>query len=146
MSVNHLSKKFNNQPYFRKVEKPWGWEIHWTPDDKPYMGKILHVNKGHRFSLQYHDEKAESWYLLTGKAKLIWDDESGELIEEEMKSEVGYSIDIGQRHRIYGITGCDIIEVSTPEVGTTFRLDDDYKRAGRNEDAQERELRNRGEI
>lgn len=139
-------KKFDNEPYVRRVEKPWGWEIHWTPDNKPYMGKILHINKGHRFSFQYHDKKLESWYLLNGKAKLIWDDENGELTEEEMKSDVGYSVDVGQRHRIYGVTDCDIIEVSTPEIGTTFRINDDYKRAGRNEDAKERELRNKGKI
>ena len=35
---------------------------------------------------------------------------------------------IGQRHRLVGITDCDILEVSTPEIGTTHRLEDDYAR------------------
>ncbi|MGA2968165.1 MAG: hypothetical protein ABSD69_03295, partial [Candidatus Levyibacteriota bacterium] len=40
----------------------------------------------------------------------------------------GYTTLIGQRHRLCGITDCDIIEFSTPEKGTTLRLEDDYKR------------------
>lgn len=139
-------KKFLNKPYARKVEKPWGWEIHWVPDDLPYMGKILHLDKGHRFSLQYHDKKRESWYLLSGEAKIIWDGDDGNLVETPMKPGTGYHVDLKQRHRIYGITDCDIIEVSTPEIGVTYRLEDDYKRVGRNEDEKERELRNKGKI
>lgn len=138
--------KFNNKPYARRVEKPWGWEIHWVPDDRPYMGKLLHINKGFRFSLQYHDKKLESWFLLNGKAKIIWDNDSGELEETLMKPDMGYSVDAKQRHRIYAVEDCEIMEVSMPEVGVTYRLEDDFSRAGRNEDAQERDLRNKGKI
>lgn len=141
-----MKRKFNNSPYARRVEKPWGWETHWVPDDKPYMGKILHIDEGKRFSLQYHDKKLETWYLMTGRAKIIWDGDDGELEEVEMKKGKGYSVDIKQRHRIKAITDCDIIEVSMPEVGTTYRLEDDYSRAGRNEDAKERVLRNQGKV
>lgn len=114
------------------------------PDDKPYMGKILHLNAGARLSLQYHDEKLESWFLLRGRAKLIWDDENGNLVELELETGKGYSCEVGQRHRFAGITDCDVIEVSTPEIGKTYRLDDDYNRAGQTEDEAERERRNKG--
>ena len=143
---NKSSGNFDNAPYARRVEKPWGWEIHFVPDDKPYMGKILHINAGQRFSLQYHDQKLESWYLIKGRAEIIRDNENGELVEIEMKPGYGYSIDVGQRHRVYGITDCEFIEVSVSEVGVTYRLADDYSRAGRNEDAKERELRNEGKL
>ena len=116
------------------------------PDGKPYMGKILHIKCGHRFSLQYHDKKLESWFLMSGRAKIIWDNDSGELEEVEMESGKGYSVDAKQRHRMKAITDCEIVEVSMPEVGLTYRLEDDYHRQGRNEDAKERELRNRGKI
>ncbi len=144
--TSNPSKKFENQPYVRRIEKPWGWEIHWTPDDKPYMGKILHIKAGMRLSLQKHDEKLESWWLLTGRAMLIIENDEGELEEIEMKRDVGYSCQVNQKHRLKGITDCDVVEVSTPETGTTFRLEDDYDRSGRNEDAKERELRNEGKI
>jgi len=63
-----------------------------------------------------------------------------------MKKNQGYNVDAKQRHRILAISDCEIMEVSMPEVGVTYRLEDDYSRAGRNEDAKERELRNEGKI
>ena len=129
MAAEKLPRKFETNPYIRRVEKPWGWELHFTPDNKPYMGKILHIKAGKRLSLQLHDKKKESWLLISGRAKIIWEKEiDGVLIETEMKHDLGYSCDVGQRHRLFGITDCDIVEVSTPEIGTTFRLDDDFKR------------------
>ncbi len=119
---------FDNAPYARKVEKPWGWELHWTPADLPYMGKVLHINAGARLSLQVHDAKRESWFLLSGRAKVAWQDSSGALIETELQSGVGYTCALGQTHRLIGITDCDVAEVSTPEIGTTWRLEDDYAR------------------
>lgn len=120
--------KITNEPFSKRVEKPWGYEIIWTPEDKPYTGKLIHINAGARLSLQVHDEKTESWFLFSGRAKVMWDNADGELIETELTAGQGYSAIIGQRHRLIGITDCDVLEVSTPEIGTTFRLDDDYKR------------------
>ena len=137
-----MKKKFENQPYVRRIEKPWGWEIHFVPDDKPYMGKILHIKAGMRLSLQKHDEKEESWWLLDGRAALIIENDSGDLEEIEMKRDVGYSCSVNQKHRLIGITDCDVVEVSTPEIGTTYRLEDDFSRQDETED--EREKRNHG--
>lgn len=130
---------FLNNPYVRKIEKPWGYELHWTPDDKPYMGKLIHVNAGARLSLQVHDKKQESWLLIRGRGKVIWENKNGELIETELEVGKGYSCALGQRHRLAGITNCDIIEVSTPEIGTTFRLEDDYKRPDETEEQRKKE-------
>jgi mannose-6-phosphate isomerase len=136
-------KNFSNNPYVKKIEKPWGYELHWAPANKPYLGKVEHINAGARMSLQIHDQKQESWLLISGRAKVIWDDEKGNLIETEMQKGVGYSCSIGQRHRLCGITDCDIVEVSTPEIGTTWRLDDDYKRPNETPEQRKKE---RGET
>ena len=119
---------FSTQPYVRRVEKPWGYELHWVPADAPYMGKLLHVDAGARLSLQAHDQKQESWFLMSGRAAVIWENDKGELVETELQSGRGYSTSVGQKHRLQGISDCDIIEVSTPERGTTWRLEDDYDR------------------
>jgi mannose-6-phosphate isomerase-like protein (cupin superfamily) len=119
---------FDTAGQARRVEKPWGHEIHWTPEDRPYVGKVLHIDAGRRLSLQVHDAKQESWFLMAGRAKVVWDDGSGELVETELEPGLGYSCSIGQRHRLVGITDCDVLEVSTPEIGTTHRLEDDYAR------------------
>lgn len=131
--------KFTNSPYVKRIEKPWGYELHWVPEGKPYMGKIAHINAGARLSLQVHDQKQESWFLMNGRAKIIWEDKNGDLIETEVESGKGYSCSIGQKHRLAGITDCDIIEVSTPEMGITYRLEDDYKRPDETEEQRKKE-------
>ncbi|OGE18895.1 hypothetical protein A3J19_00455 [Candidatus Daviesbacteria bacterium RIFCSPLOWO2_02_FULL_41_8] len=135
--------KFTNAAYVKRVEKPWGYELHWVPEDRPYLGKIEHVNAGARMSLQIHDQKLESWFLMNGQAKIIWENSEGELIETEMEPGKGYNGEIGQKHRLSGITDCDIIEVSTPEMGTTERLEDDYSRPDETPEVRKKE---RGEI
>ena len=144
IDLNRIDKsKFTNLPYVKRVEKPWGYELHWVPEDKPYMGKIEHINEGGIWSLQIHDSKYESWLLMSGRAKLIWENSRGELIETELEPGKGYTCELGQKHRITGITDCDIIEVSTPEKGTTYRLDDVYSRP--HETPEQRKIE-RGEI
>ncbi|MFO0971055.1 MAG: hypothetical protein U0520_01750 [Candidatus Saccharimonadales bacterium] len=121
-------KDFTTSSYIRRIEKPWGYELHWVPEDAPYMGKLIHINAGARLSLQVHDEKVESWFLASGEASVIWENELGQMVETKLEKQVGYSTKLGQKHRLVGITNCDIIEVSTPEKGTTWRLEDDYSR------------------
>lgn len=120
--------KFTNQPYVKRVEKPWGYEIHWVPEGLPYMGKIEHLNAGKRWSMQIHDQKQETWMILNGRAKMIWENNQGEMIETELEPGKGYTCQIGQKHRCQAITDCDILEASTPEIGNTYRLEDDYSR------------------
>lgn len=129
-------------PYVKKIEKPWGHEIHFTPDNLPYMGKILHINAGKKISLQYHDQKQESWYLLFGKVIMILEDSEGNLAEAEMKKGFGYTTRVGQKHRLVGVLDSDILEVSTPEIGNTFRVEDDYARPTETEEI--RQQPNRG--
>jgi mannose-6-phosphate isomerase len=134
---------FTNIPYAKRVEKPWGYEIHWVPEHAPYMGKVLHINEGARLSLQVHDQKQESWFLMSGEASVIWEDSQGKLIETKLEPGVGYSTQLGQKHRLKGLTDCDILEVSTPELGTTWRLEDDFARP--HETPEQRKLE-RGEA
>ncbi len=120
---------FSTDAYAKRHDKPWGYEIHWVPADNPnYMGKLIHIDAGKRLSLQIHDIKQESFFLMNGRAVVIWEDNTGELVETELQPGVGYTVDVGQKHRLKGVTDCDVIEVSTPEAGTTWRLDDDFAR------------------
>lgn len=132
---------FSTDSYARRIEKPWGYELHWVPGTAPYMGKVIHINAGARLSLQVHDEKQESWFLMNGQGAVIWENGKGEMVETELKPGVGYSTAVGQKHRLKGVTECDILEVSTPEKGTTWRLEDDYERPDETEEqrAKERE-------
>lgn len=134
---------FSNDAYVKRVEKPWGYELHWVPENFPYIGKVLHVDEGKRLSLQVHDEKQESWFLMSGRAAVIWENNQGNLIETELLPGQGYSTQVGQKHRLKGITDADILEVSTPEAGTTWRLEDDFARP---HETPEQRKKERGEV
>jgi len=135
-------KGFDAAPYVRRIEKPWGYELHWVPEGTPYMGKVLHITAGARLSLQVHDQKQESWFLMNGRAAVIWEDTTGGLVETELQPGQGYSTQVGQKHRLKGLTDTDILEVSTPEAGTTWRLEDDYARP---DETPEQRKKERGE-
>jgi mannose-6-phosphate isomerase len=116
-------------PFQQRVTKPWGWEVIYTPPDLARTGKILFVQAGKRLSLQYHDEKEETICLLQGEAFLWLDDEAGVLRRIAMEPHKGYTVRIGKKHRLEAATDALLIEVSDPERGNTFRIEDDYARA-----------------
>lgn len=138
---------FSTEPYVKRIEKPWGYEIHWVPEDAPYMGKILHINEGKQLSLQVHDEKQESYYMMQGNGALIWENNKGEMIETKLEYGKGYRTALGQKHRLKGLEGgCDIIEVSTPERGTTWRLADDFERGHQTPEERDAEYAKNGHV
>ena len=55
-------------PDVQRVDKPWGYELHWAKTDR-YVGKVIHVNAGHALSLQYHNLKDETILLWKGRLK-----------------------------------------------------------------------------
>jgi mannose-6-phosphate isomerase len=114
--------------FSRPVPKPWGHEVVFTPAWLPYVGKLLNVRGGMRLSLQLHDMKTESLALISGSARLALEDEHGSLRESLMEPGVGYTVFPGRAHRITALSDCVIVEASTPEVGTTVRIEDDFGR------------------
>jgi mannose-6-phosphate isomerase len=139
--TNALATEIGLRPLHRQVKKPWGWEIIWAASGS-YTGKLLHLHAGHRLSLQYHDKKLETQCLLSGRAMLVVEDADGQLVEMEMLSGTGYTIAPYRIHRLEAVDDCVVIEVSTPERGTTVRLQDDYRRTDESE--SDRALPNRG--
>ena len=115
-------------PYVKRIEKPWGYELHFLSSDNPYMLKRMHINAGHRTSMHIHDTKQETYLLIKGKASVIWEGSSSKLEEHLLKQSHGYTTQVGQRHRLVAYSDCDIIAASTPEIGTSWRLEDDYNR------------------
>jgi mannose-6-phosphate isomerase len=140
--INIDRSKFSRFPFLQRIEKPWGHEIIFTPPEVSYTGKILYIKAKREFSLQAHDQKEESWYLLSGKVTMFQEDKNGDMRESDMQKGVGYTNYIGQKHRLQAIKDSEILEVSTPEKGTTYRLHDDYDRP--NETEELRKSPNRG--
>ena len=111
----------------RRVEKPWGYELHWAKTDR-YVGKVLHVKAGHALSLQYHNRKDETIYLYSGRMVFEIGELGGPLAKREMKP--GDTVHVAPKtvHRMTAIEDCDILEVSTPDLDDVVRLEDRYGR------------------
>lgn len=141
------------------VPKPWGNETIWAKTDR-YVGKILHIKAGHALSVQYHERKDETVYLLSGVLK-YWvqqeptgnkSDATGwssrtagtgetpaagrlavpDLGDVQLRVGDAYRITPGTIHFMEAVTDCDVLEVSTPELGDVVRLKDRYGREGTN--------------
>jgi mannose-6-phosphate isomerase len=110
------------------VPKPWGHETIWARSDR-YIGKILHINAGQELSVQYHNKKDETIYLLSGE--MNYRVKSGDMLED-VKLEIGEAFrnTPGTVHQMVAVTDCEVLEVSTPEINDVVRLSDKYGRAG----------------
>ena len=113
----------------RIVEKPWGHET-WFAHTDQYAGKLLVVRAGHRLSLQYHDEKDESCYLLSGRLLLVQGPSADALEEIVLEPGVRWRNTPGTVHTIEAIEDATVLEVSTPQLDDVVRLDDRYGRTG----------------
>jgi mannose-6-phosphate isomerase-like protein (cupin superfamily) len=111
----------------RRVEKPWGYELIWAHSEE-YVGKILHVNPGESLSLQYHEVKDETIFLLSGRMK-FWAGPSMEALEEVVLEEgEAFRVRPGTIHRMEAVTEVDMLEASTPHLEDVVRLEDRYGR------------------
>ena len=117
---------------YTRVEKPWGYELHWAKTDR-YVGKILHVAAGHALSLQYHNRKEETILLWAGHL-LFEIERDGVLTRLDMKPGDRVHVTPKTVHRMTAIEDCDIFEVSTPELDDVVRLEDRYGRIQGSED------------
>jgi len=111
----------------RRVEKPWGYELIWAETDE-YAGKILHVTAGEALSLQYHEVKDETLFLLKGCLLLQAGGSANELIDYRMLEGQSFHMPTGTVHRMIAETDCDVLEVSTPHLEDVVRLKDRYGR------------------
>jgi len=118
-----------SQPIPRRVEKPWGYEIWWAVTDQ-YVGKILHVDKGQRLSLQYHEHKDETSYLLSGRVILVQGESLDVLTEREIGAGTAWHNAPGLIHTIEALEDSDVLEASTPFLDDVVRLRDNYGREG----------------
>jgi len=110
----------------QRVEKPWGYELIWARTDR-YVGKILHIEPGQLLSLQYHEQKDETIFLLKGEI-IFRVQIDGELQERRMAEGDRYHVTPGTVHQMEAIVSSDLLEASTPELDDVVRLEDRYGR------------------
>lgn len=110
-----------------KVEKPWGYEI-WLELNEFYAYKLIHMNKDNRSSLQSHDYKYETNYVIEGEAEVLLEKDNGEIESKIFKAGSGWSVPVGKKHRVIAKTDYTALEVSTPHLNDVIRYQDDTGR------------------
>jgi mannose-6-phosphate isomerase-like protein (cupin superfamily) len=121
--------RFANLPV-KRVPKPWGYELIFAKTER-YVGKILHINRGESLSLQYHEIKEETLFVVGGELKLTIEID-GERREFPLRAGEAFHIAPRMIHRMEAIEDTDVAEVSTPELDDVVRLEDRYGRTGTN--------------
>jgi mannose-6-phosphate isomerase-like protein (cupin superfamily) len=111
----------------RRVKKPWGHETIWA-ETPLYVGKILHVKAGEKLSVQYHNVKDETIYLLAGRMRFLAGPIGSDLVKVPLRVGQSYRITPMTVHRMEAIEDCDILEASTPHLDDIVRLEDKYGR------------------
>ena len=112
-----------------RVDKPWGYELIWAKTDR-YVGKILHIDPGHLLSLQYHEKKDETIFVLKGEIIFRVQEPGEELEERRMVEGELYHVTPGTIHQMEAVESTDLLEASTPELDDVVRLKDRYGRVG----------------
>ena len=125
----HIPARSGRVPITR-ISKPWGYEKIWAHSER-YVGKIIHINAGHELSVQYHNKKDETVYLLSGQI-IYRVQRNGDEVLDDVRLQVGESFRIipGTIHQMIAVTDCEVLEVSTPEIDDIVRLSDKYGREG----------------
>jgi|TARA_X000001036_G_scaffold69717_1_gene61036 mannose-6-phosphate isomerase-like protein (cupin superfamily) len=108
-----------------KVDKGWGYELIWATNDK-YCGKIMIFEKiGSKFSMHFHKEKDETWFVNNGKFIVRWiDTKDATIFEKELKEGDTWHNPPLQPHQLEALEPMSsVTEVSTPDsVEDNYRL------------------------
>ena len=104
------------------VEKGWGHELIWATNDK-YCGKLLKFNKDARFSMHFHAEKDETWFVLSGKFLIKYiDTKNATEYQKELNVNDTWRNEPLFLHQIICLEEGVLIEVSTPDS-----VEDNYR-------------------
>ena len=109
---------------FGKIEKGWGSEEIWASNDK-YCGKIMRFDKDARFSMHFHSEKDESWYVLSGQFNVFYIDtaNASRHVKQLGPGDTWHNPPL-LPHQLVCLEPGAIIEVSTPDsVEDNYRIE-----------------------
>ena len=110
-----------------KVTKPWGHEI-WLELNEHYAYKIIHMKKGSQCSLQLHEKKVETNYVIEGEAEVLLENEKGEMESKIYKAGEGWCVPLNRKHRVIAKTDYTSLECSTAHLNDVIRFVDDTNR------------------
>jgi len=121
-----------------RVEKPWGYEL-WLELNEHYAYKLIHMNAGCRSSLQWHEKKIETNYVIEGEVEVLLQNEDGTMESRLYKAGQGWCVPLKTKHRVIAKTDYTALECSTAHLNDCIRFEDDSGRdSGRIESEHEK--------
>ena len=112
----------------KEVTKPWGKEV-WLELNESYCYKRIYLSSGHKTSYQYHEQKLETNYIISGEAEVWLENDEGDVIKKRMSTDDFFTVLPMRKHRVVAITDLVLMEVSTPHVDDVIRIEDDTNRS-----------------
>ena len=108
-----------------KVDKGWGYEVIWATNEL-YCGKIMVFEKvGSKFSMHFHKEKDETWFVNNGRFLLNYiDTTTAEYKSQELTEGMTWRNPPLMPHQLVCMEpGSSVTEVSTPDsVEDNYRI------------------------
>ena len=104
---------------------PKGWRFEeWIVNNEKYCGKILYIVKDCKCSQHFHKIKDETFYIQSGKIKLIYGKTDFMHVANEAILERGshFHIPAGLRHQMIALEDTELFEFSTQHFD-----DDSYR-------------------
>jgi mannose-6-phosphate isomerase len=110
-----------------RIEKPWGYE-EVLSDNGAYVMKFLYMHQGHQCSLQYHEFKSETVYVVAGELEIEIGSDVKDLSTIRLRPSNSVYIAPHTIHRMRAVMTSSYIEASTCELDDVVRLEDSYGR------------------
>ncbi len=110
-----------------RVEKPWGHEL-WLELNEHYAYKLIHMKAGNQSSLQWHEKKVETNYVIEGKAEVLLEKEDGTMESRIYEPGQGWCVPLKTKHRVIAVTDYTALECSTAHLNDCIRFEDDSDR------------------
>lgn len=148
-----MSQRIKVEPIdvIKLVNKPWGSEkwIQQGIGNHSYVLKEIVLKAGHRTSIQVHQFKAETNYILEGTGRIVYGKDAfdcdqylrGQYSAQELQKILDslivesfgpgsvMQIEPGTIHRMQAVTDLRFVEASTTHLDDVIRLQDDANRS-----------------
>ena len=141
--MNETKNFFNDKNLINDYMNVWAM-IHNTPDEElsemgkntklwlelneHYAYKLIHMNKGYQSSLQWHEKKVETNYVIEGEAEVLLEKDDGTMESRSYKAGDGWCVPLKTKHRVIATTDYTALECSTAHLNDCIRFADDSDR------------------
>lgn len=106
-----------------RAEKPWGYELVWQVAPE-YLGRIVHLNQGHRMWLEAGGELSRGVVICAGRMLLVFEDDGGRTCEVPLEPGHLHEIPVRTRHRMIAVEDADVVAVMRGDAVDMLRIED----------------------